>query len=275
MHVLVVANETVGGKTLLDHLRARDGEDVRFTVVAPITPPRAGYVIYEDTRRASAGRRLERSLAAMREAGLHAHGMVAAEEPVRAVRDALNLLDPPVDEIVVSTHPEQSSGWQRRNVVDQIRKCAGEIPVEHVVVDLAAEPGSELNVLVLANETLGPRLLGRLKERASETPSSFMIMAPQSDPTVQAHPEAERRLRSALTELRSDGIDAHGQIAHPDPYTAAMNAVRDERVDEIVVSTLAPVKSGWLRRDLVERLRKDTGLPVEHVMSGLPEGVSA
>ena len=275
MHVLVVANETVAGKGLLERLRAKAGEDVRFTVLAPITPPRSGYVIYQDTRRASAGRRLERSLAAMRDAGLHAHGLVADEEPVSAVRDTLAQLDPPVDEIVVSTHPEESSGWQRRHVVDQIRKCAGGIPVEHVVVDLAAEPDRERNVLVLANETLGPRLLARLKERAEATPSSFMIMAPQSDPTVQAHPDAERRLRAALFELRSDGIDAHGQIAHPDPYTAAMNAVRDERVDEIVVSTLAPLKSGWLRRDLVERLRKDTGLPVEHVMAGQPEGATA
>jgi hypothetical protein len=45
-----------------------------------------------------------------------------------------------------------------------------------------------------------------------------------------------------------------------------MEAVHDERVDEILVSTFEPVSSGWLRRDLVERLRKETGLPVEHVV---------
>ena len=39
-----------------------------------------------------------------------------------------------------------------------------------------------------------------------------------------------------------------------------------EPFDEIVVSTFEPVSSGWLRRDLVERLRKETGLPVEHVV---------
>jgi type VI protein secretion system component VasF len=94
---------------------------------------------------------------------------------------------------------------------------------------------------------------------------SFLIVAPQSD--EEEHADADRRLRRALTALRSEGIDAHGQVVHPDPYTAARHAVNDERVDEIIVSTFPGEKSGWLRRDLVQRLRKETGLPVEHVIS--------
>jgi hypothetical protein len=46
-----------------------------------------------------------------------------------------------------------------------------------------------------------------------------------------------------------------------------MEAIRDERVDEIIVSTFGPERSGWLRRDLVERLKNETNLPVEHVMA--------
>jgi acetoin utilization deacetylase AcuC-like enzyme len=95
-------------------------------------------------------------------------------------------------------------------------------------------------------------------------------MCPQSDPLEAAHPEAERRLREALSTLRAEGIDAHGQIAHPDPYTAAMQAVHDERVDEIVVSTFPGERSGWLRRDLVDRLRADAKIPVEHIVVELP-----
>src|SRR5205814_8250546 len=97
-------------------------------------------------------------------------------------------------------------------------------------------------------------------------PTSCLIIGPQSDPARAGHPDAERRLRRALAVLRAQGIDAHGQIAHPDPYTAAMQAVHDERIDEIIVSTFAPERSGWLRRDLVQRLRDDSGLPVEHVV---------
>jgi hypothetical protein len=70
----------------------------------------------------------------------------------------------------------------------------------------------------------------------------------------------------AVGLLRSDGIDAHAEVAHPDPYTAATQTVRDERVDEIIVSTFpGALRSSWLRGDLIERLRKDTKLPVEHV----------
>jgi hypothetical protein len=180
-------------------------------------------------------------------------------DPVAAVRDALAQLEPAPDEIIVSTHPQERSGWLRRDVVERIRRCAEGLPVEHVVVETAKEGGTT-NVLVLANETVvGEPLLDRIRERAKRGPASFLIVCPQSDPTVAQHPEAERRLRRALTALRSDGIDAHGQVAHPDPFAAAMHAVRDERVDEIIVSTFpAGEKSTWLRQE--------TGLPVEHVV---------
>ena len=81
-----------------------------------------------------------------------------------------------------------------------------------------------------------------------------------------AHPEAERRLRRALATLRGEGIEAHGQVAHPDPFTAAMQAVHDERIDQIIVSTFPGERSGWLKRDVVGRLRKETRIPVEHVV---------
>ena len=69
-----------------------------------------------------------------------------------------------------------------------------------------------------------------------------------------------------MTLLRGEGIEVHGQIAHPDPFTAAMQAVQDERIDEIIVSTFPGEKrSTWLRGDIVNRLAKQTGLPVTHV----------
>jgi len=267
-HVLVVANETVAGKSLIEALDRRAAEGpIRVTVVCPITWPSDGYVVYEDTRRASAGRRLDRTLKALHADGIKASGHVVEADPVAAVRDALAQADPPVDEIIVSTHPEQRSGWMRRHVVEKIDRASGDIPVEHVVVDLEKEPHTEANVLVLANETVvGDPLLAKIRERAAKSPASFLIMSPQSDVEAAAHPEAEKRLRRALTILRGEGIDIHGQVAHPDPFTAATQAVEDERVDEIIVSTFhGETQSNWLRGDLVSRLRKSTGLPVEHV----------
>jgi hypothetical protein len=263
----VIANETAASKQLLDAVRGEASAGVDLvTVLAPVNAPSGGYVVYEDTRRAAAGRRLNRTLESLHEAGISAHGLVVDTSPVDAVRDALAQLEPPPDRIVVSTHPAAKSGWLRKNVVDKIREVAGDIPVEHVVVDLESEGGPK-NVLVVANETvIGEPLLARIRERAKRGPASFLIIAPQSDPTRAEHPEAERRLRRALTILRADGIDAHGQVAHPDPFTAATQAVQDERIDEIIVSTFAPSKSPWLRRDLIQRLHKATNLPVEHVV---------
>src|SRR5215831_10202820 len=133
-HLLVVANETVDAPTLREALQAR-GDDLHVTVVSPVNEPRRGYVVYTDTRRASARRRLERALGHLREAGVAADGYVAAADPDAAVRDALAQLEPPVDEILVSTHPEEKSGWLRRNVLDRIRSAAGDVPVEHLVSD--------------------------------------------------------------------------------------------------------------------------------------------
>ena len=272
-HVLVVANETVDARTLRDALAARDGE-VWVTVVAPVNQPPRGYVVYADTRHASARRRLDRALGHLREAGVSADGYVVEADPAAAVRDALATLEPPVDEILVSTHVEAKSGWLRRGVLEQIRSAAGELPVEHLVPK--GESPDEANVLVIANETvLGAPLLDKIRERAAASPAAFLIMSPQSDPTAGAHPEAEARLKRAVGELRHAGIEVHGQVAHPDPFSAALEAVHDERVDEIVVSTFQPERSGWLRRDLLARLRKETGLPVEHVVVALVAKVPA
>ena len=262
--VLVVANETLVGDELVEAVRRRaERGSIRVIVVAPITPPREGYVVYRDSRRAAAGRRLNRVLGVLRGAGIPAHGDVFDDGPLAVVKDVLASED--VDEIVVCTHPETTSGWLRKNLVDEIRKAAGDRPVEHIVSDVSGR--SAANVLVVANETvLGEPLLDRIRQRAGEGPVSFLIVCPQSDPSRGDHPDAERRLRTALSILRSEGLEVHGQIAHPDPFVAAMEAVEDDRTDEVIVSTFPGERSGWLRRDLVGRLRAQTGLPVQHVV---------
>jgi hypothetical protein len=267
MHLLVVANETVTGRKLIEAVERHRGDEPRVTVICPVNQPERGYVVYEDTRRAAAGRRLDRTVSMLRDEGIAAHGLVVESDPVTAVRDALAQLEPPVDALIVATHPQQKSGWLRRNVVDRIRDAAGDRPVEHVVVDVSEETGQQ-NVLVIANETvLGDALLNKIRERAQRGKASFLIVSPQSDPAEAPHPDAERRVKRAVAELRGEGLDVHGQVAHPDPFSAAMEAINEERVDEIIVSTYGPEKSGWLRRDLVERLRNETNLPVEHVVA--------
>jgi hypothetical protein len=271
--ILVVANETVVSPALVDLIeeKAKDGA-VYVTVLAPINQPRQGYVVYYDTRRAAARRRLEKTLDLLRSAGVPADGIVVESDPVSALQDAIHQLEP--DEIVVSTHPQQKSGWLRRNAVEQMRRVAGDLPFQHVVVDLAAERG-QANVLVVANQTvLGAPLLDKIRERAQKTPASFLIISPQGE-SEGSYEAAERRLLRAVSLLRGEGLDVHGQISHPDPFSAVMQTMEDERVDELIVSTFPDARSGWLRRNLLERLRDETKLPIEHVTVDAPVGVTA
>jgi hypothetical protein len=272
-NIVVVANETAASRRLVELIEARaGGGTVQVTVVAPVNQPRQGYVVYYDTRKAAARRRLDKTLDLLRREGVPATGVVVETDPVSALRDAIHQLEP--DEIIVSTHPQQKSGWLRRNAVEQMRKVAGSIPFEHLVVDLAEEHGPA-NVLVVANQTvLGDALLDRIRERAQSSPAGFLIVSPQGE-GGGSYEEAERRLLRAVTRLRAQGLDVHGQISHPDPYTAVMQAIEDERVDEVIVSTFPRARSGWLRRDLVERLRSDAKVPVDHVEVDTPVTVGA
>ncbi|MET0837077.1 MAG: amino acid permease, partial [Thermoleophilaceae bacterium] len=67
--------------------------------------------------------------------------------------------------------------------------------------------------------------------------------------------------------LQEAGLDAVGQVVHPDPYTAIENALQFYGPDDIVISTLPETRSGWLRADLIGRVKASTGKPVEHIVS--------
>jgi hypothetical protein len=267
-HVLVLANETVAGRSLLETLRKRAAaRPLRVTVICPQNAPRAGYLVYEDERRSAAERRLRRTLDLLHEAGIAARGAVVDPDPLVALRDGIAEHAP--DEIVISTHPELRSGWLRGNLIDRARKAAGDIPVEHVVVDLE-EARERAHVLVIGSETVvGEPVLAAVRERAQASPAEFTVVVP-ADP-----PGAEERMKRTLAQLRAAGIEATGHVGDPDPVSAAINAVHDERVDEIIVSTFPQATSGWLRRDVIGRIRKGTGLPVHHVVVERAEAEAA
>ena len=156
-----------------------------------------------------------------------------------------------------------------------MRRVAGPLPFRHVVVDVEAETGDK-NVLVVANQTvLSDALMDKIRERAARGDRpGFLIISPQGE-GEGSYEAAEKRLLRAVTRLRGEGLDVHGQISHPDPFAAVVQTIEDERVDEIIVSTFPNERSGWMRRDLVQRLRNETKLPVEHVQSDVPVEVGA
>jgi hypothetical protein len=261
--ILVVANETVAGKPLIDAVKRRVDGDVHVHVICPQNQPKHGYVIYEDHVRHAAENRLKMTLALLREAGIDADGEVMDPDPYSAVMDALGEED--YDEIIVSTHPETRSGWLRQGLVDRVQRAARR-PVEHVVVDLDAERDDVKRTLVVANQTVGGRkLLETLKRKAADEPRRFIVISPQSE--EEGSGEAYERLAHTLKELEDAGLDAVGQVVHPDPYTAIQNALQFYAPDDIVVSTFPETRSGWLRADLIGRVEASTGKPVEHVVS--------
>jgi hypothetical protein len=136
--ILVIANETVGGEALRNVIREK-AERYRENVLV-VTPalnsPLRHWVSDEDDARAAARRRLDASLARLRELGVDARGEVGDGDPLQAMEDALRTFG--ADEIVISTHPEGRSNWLERGVVTTARERFA-VPITHVVVDLEAE----------------------------------------------------------------------------------------------------------------------------------------
>lgn len=260
--LLVVANETVGGTPLIEAVQRHAEEgDVRVTVICPQNQPKGGWVIYDESARGAAQNRLDTTLSSLREIGIEADGEVMDPDPYQATMDAIDAWG--ADEIIISTHPDTRSGWMRQDLIERVEKDTG-LPVEHVVVDLDAEREDVTHTLVVANQTVDSEpLYKRILEKSAEGRHRFTVVVPASGGAG----DPNERLGSVLKRLTDQGIQAVGQVGHPDAFTAIQNALQFYSVDEIVISTFEGERSGWLRGNLIERVRGATSLPVEHVVS--------
>ena len=258
--ILVVANETLGGKSLLDAVRARAAEgEVRFVICVPQNRPRSGLVVYDDAVFDAAQVRVDLALEFIRAEHIQAIGEVGDPDPYTATIDAVHAYRP--SEIIISTYPETRSGWLRRDPDTE------GLPF-HVT-------------LAVANRTAsGDELLDALKakveaEEEKERGRLFIVVIPLEGGDGQATRRARTRLKLVLDRLHQAGMYGAGMIGDPDPYTAIMNALQYFRVDDILISTFPETKSGWLRADLIERVRRTTNLPVEHVVQEDPSDTAA
>src|SRR3954454_3010051 len=130
-------------------------------------------------------------------------------------------------------------------------------------------------ILVVANQTLaGAKLLETVKERAAAggEGTRVIVLVPRNKPKHGniiyddfVFDAAKVRIDLARRFLRDKDITAIGDIGDPDPYTATMDAIAEHHPDEVIVSTYPATVSGWLRRDLIERIEQASGLPVTHV----------
>ena len=267
--ILVLANETIGGRSLIEKVQERASADVAYWVVVPRARPRRGNVVYDEAVRDMAQVRVVLMKAFMRENGIKGDGEVGDPDPFLAATDAVHAEG--IDEIIVSTLPAETSGWLKRDLPERLRESTG-LPVEHVVSDVVGE-GLPFDVtLVAANVTVASdELHNRLKALAADSPHRFIVVVPQDHAEGHAVSEARERLGRLLGSLRSEGIVAAGMIGDPDPYTAIMNAVDYFYISEIVISTLPETSSKWVADKLVDRIQTATNKPVEHIEStGVP-----
>jgi hypothetical protein len=141
--------------------------------------------------------------------------------------------------------------------------------------------------LVLANETIaGEKLLDTIRELAAKGDAHFHVVVPLTRPRhgnviydEAVRDGAQVRVDLALAFMKDEGIDGTGEVGDQDPYNAVLDVLRERPIDEIIVSTLPAASSGWLRRDLIERLEEATQRPVHHIVQdiaaeGLPFDVT-
>ena len=136
--ILVVANETVGGRSVLNEVRYRARNyKAKVFVIAPALPSRMQQWTSDvDGSMAAARDRLNRSLATLLAAGIQAEGDIGDSDPLQAMEDACRRFDP--DEIIVSTHTPGRSHWLERGIIEKARERYP-VPITHVIVDLEHE----------------------------------------------------------------------------------------------------------------------------------------
>lgn len=129
--------------------------------------------------------------------------------------------------------------------------------------------------LIVANRTLsGEHLVKEALTRHALRGSKFHVVVPITPAEEglvwsegQARAHARARLDDALERLRAAGLDVTGEVGDESPLRAVEDAVRGQHFDEIIVSTLPPGVSRWVKLDLPNRIRRRCSIPVTHVIA--------
>ena len=204
--ILVVANETVGGRELLDAVRERANPDTQIHPGRAPEPPqeRPGGLQRLGVRgRPGQGRpgsrgHPEHGGTGDRRGGRSGpvHGDSATPWASTALRRSSS-----------RPTPRLGSGWLRRDLIDRIREATG-LPVTHIVQDIDSE-GLPFHVtLAVANRTAsGDELLEALAAKAkahtdTEHRQVFIVLIPAEGGSGKAIQRARTRLKLVLDRLR-------------------------------------------------------------------------
>ena len=130
--------------------------------------------------------------------------------------------------------------------------------------------------LVVANQTLlGEPLLARIRKCLAAGPCHFHLVVPAAhvpERTVwtEGHDRAaaRERLAAALERFGALGAEVDGEVGDVRPVDAIRDAMlHAPPFDEIILSTLPPGLSKWLRQDLPHRVARAFELPTTTVVA--------
>jgi hypothetical protein len=132
--------------------------------------------------------------------------------------------------------------------------------------------------LIVANKTLlGDPLLARVRECLAAGPCQFHLVVPASHVPGRGmwmegreRALAAERLGIALERFRA--LDPEAEVDGEVGDTRPIDAIRDAmlhagRFDEIILSTLPPGLSKWLRQDLPHRVERTFELPTSTIVA--------
>jgi hypothetical protein len=139
--------------------------------------------------------------------------------------------------------------------------------------EAGGQGGSSGTVLAFLNEVAGGRrLLEALRSRIEAGAEGVALAAPQNQPVAgqivdqdELREAAQSRVEVTQAVLGEFGIDAVGAVFDPDPPLALDDAVRAFSPTEVLISSLAGTRFGFLRRDLIEWARERFDVPVTHI----------
>jgi hypothetical protein len=131
--------------------------------------------------------------------------------------------------------------------------------------------------MVVAHQTLGsPELLDAMRDRLAEGPCTFHLVVPVLHggqgltwTEGKARTAAAERLEEARLRFIAEGLAVSGEVGDAHPVDAVRDVLvreGDDAFDGVIVSTLPHAISKWLKFDSPNRIHRNTGLPVFHVV---------
>jgi len=131
--------------------------------------------------------------------------------------------------------------------------------------------------LVVAHQTAdSDELIAAVRELVDREPDSEFWLVVPATPVEhlfmwtegEARKVAEDRARVAMDAIGAIGahvVDA--VVGDADPVLAVKDFLLAQAFDAIVIATLPPGISRWIRMDVVHRLQREVDLPIHHVLA--------